>query len=256
MIPYLVAAGAVALLLMFTKKVTPEKNPDQLAEELLQVHNDTLIDKKTGDFASVMMRPSPNKASRGKTKVSMLVWHYTAGAGINGAISWLCDPAAKASAHFIIGRDGLIVQLVPCAEAAWHAGGGALENVNSKSIGVELVSPGIVTKGADGQWRTSQNAPWVPDAEPQQATLLYPNGKAITAWWVPYTQAQIAGMIALKSMLAGSIWRDCLNSQCGHEDIDPTRKSDPGPLFPWDVVSTYEQRKILHNTKVKGELYG
>ena len=252
---YLVAGG-IALLLFFAKKVKSEPNPDQLTDELLQVHNDTMIKKTKGDFASVAMRASPNKTSRGSNKVSILVWHYTAGVGINGAINWLCDPASKASAHFIIGRDGLIVQLVPCSEAAWHAGGSSVENINSRSIGVELVNPGIVTKGDDGRWRTKEGNFWTPDAEPQQATLLYPNNKAITAYWVPYTSAQIAGIIALKSMLAASPWRDCLNNQCGHEDIDPTRKFDRGPLFPWDVVSTYEQRKTLHRTTVKGFLNG
>jgi N-acetylmuramoyl-L-alanine amidase len=246
----IIIAAAAALACVMLSKAAPEPNADQLAEELLTVQNNTLIAKTTGDFTGIAMRPSPNKGSRGSAKVTTLVWHYTAGAGAQGAIAWLCDPAAKASAHFVVGRDGTITQLVPCAEAAWHAGGSTV--TNGSSIGIECVSPGIVTRDDDGNWLLPNKSKWTPDAEPQQATLRYPSGKVITAWWVPYTPAQVAGMVALKSILAGSTWADCLNDQCGHEDVDPNRKSDPGPLFPWDAVSTFEQRKRRHGTTVQG----
>jgi N-acetylmuramoyl-L-alanine amidase len=235
--------------LALTKKDEEEPNPDQLAEELLEVTNNTLIAKTTGDFAGIDMRPSPNKGSRGSTKVTTLVWHYTAGAGAQGAISWLCNPEAKASAHFVVGRDGKITQLVPLSDAAWHCGGSSV--TNAQSIGVELVNPGIVTQDSDGGWLLPNGSKWTPDETPVQATLHYPSGKAITGYWVPYTAAQKAGIIALKAMLAGSSYADCINDQCGHEDVDPTRKSDPGPLFDWDMVSTPQQRK-RHATTVQG----
>jgi N-acetylmuramoyl-L-alanine amidase len=245
----LIVAG-VAVALALASKASVEKNPDQLAEELLEVQNNTLVKKTSGEFAGVVMRPSPNKGSRGNSKVTTLVWHYTAGAGAQGAIAWLCDPAAKASAHFVIGRDGVITQLVPLAEAAWHSGGSTV--TNSTSIGVELVNPGIVTRDDDGNWILPNGSKWTNDVEPKRATLLYPSGRAITTWWAPYTDAQVGAMIALCAMLAGSPYAACLADQCGHEDVDPTRKSDPGPLFPWDTVSTYEQRKKRHATTVKG----
>lgn len=248
MMPVVLVGAALALL--WVMRPTPEKNADQLAEELLEVQNNTLVTKTTGDFPGVVMRPSPNKGSRNGAKVGTLVWHYTAGAGTQGAIAWLCDPKAKASAHFVLGRDGTITQLVPCDEAAWHAGGSTV--TNASSIGIECVNPGIVTRDDDGTWRLPSGALWTPDAEPVQATLRYPSGKAITAWWVPYTDAQKAAMVAMRAMLASSKWSACLNDQCGHEDVDPTRKSDPGPLFPWDAVSTYDQRKRRHQTTVQG----
>lgn len=249
--PWLILIGAAAIVAFLAlKKAEPEPNADQLAEELLEVTNNTLIAKTTGDFAGITMRPSPNKGSRNGARVTTLVHHYTAGAGAQGAIAWLCDPNAKASAHFVVGRDGTITQLVPLAESAWHCGGSSV--TNSSSIGIEWVNPGIVTRDDAGNWILPNKSQWIPDVEPQQATLRYPSGKAITAWWVPYTEAQKAAMVAMRAMLAASPYAACLDDQCGHEDVDPTRKSDPGPLFPWDIVSTFDQRKKRHVTTVQG----
>jgi N-acetyl-anhydromuramyl-L-alanine amidase AmpD len=66
-------------------------------------------------------RHTPNFSSRHSAKVRLLVWHETAGPYL-GAISWLCNPAAQASAHLVIREDGgECTQLVPLAEKAWHA---------------------------------------------------------------------------------------------------------------------------------------
>ncbi len=57
----------------------------------------------------------------------------------------LCDPAAEVSAHWLIDTDGRAEQLVDEAMRAWHAGAGgwgAVSDVNSRSIGIELVNPG------------------------------------------------------------------------------------------------------------------
>lgn len=57
----------------------------------------------------------------------------------------LCDPAAEVSAHYLIGEDGTVEALVPEAARAWHAGAGAwgaVSDVNSRSIGIELANPG------------------------------------------------------------------------------------------------------------------
>lgn len=77
-------------------------------------------------------RASPNHSSRQGEKVRLLVWHQTAGA-YAGSVSWLCNPAAQASAHLVIREDGLeATQLVPLAEKAWHAAA-----FNGFSVGVE-----------------------------------------------------------------------------------------------------------------------
>lgn len=71
--------------------------------------------------------------------------HYTAMRDCAAAQARLCDPTAEVSAHWLIGRDGAVVPLVAEDRRAWHAGAGSWggrEDVNSRSIGIELDNPG------------------------------------------------------------------------------------------------------------------
>ena len=61
------------------------------------------------------------------------------------AIERLCDPASKVSSHYVVDEHGDIIQLVPEARRAWHAGESSWEGVsdiNSRSVGIEIVNPG------------------------------------------------------------------------------------------------------------------
>src|SRR6185437_4076782 len=86
----------------------------------------------------------PNHDAR-DASVDMLVLHYTGMKTGDEALARLTDPAAKVSAHYTIGRDGRVYRHVPEDRRAWHAGvsywAGA-RNINSRSIGIELVNPG------------------------------------------------------------------------------------------------------------------
>lgn len=75
----------------------------------------------------------------------MVVVHYTAMPSCAAAEARLCDPAAEVSAHYLIAETGRVIALVPEAMRAWHAGAGAwgaVDDVNSRSIGVELANTG------------------------------------------------------------------------------------------------------------------
>ena len=101
--------------------------------------------------------------------------------------------AMRVSSHFLIRRDGELVQYVPCELRAWHAGASTWrgrERCNDFSIGVEL-------EGADD----------VPFAEPQYDVLASLTRALLTR----YGPLDIAG----------------------HSDIAPARKTDPGPFFDW-----------------------
>lgn len=71
--------------------------------------------------------------------------HYTVIGNAAEALDRLCDPAAEVSCHWLIDRDGTAWALVDEKARAWHAGAGAwggCTDVNSASIGVELVNTG------------------------------------------------------------------------------------------------------------------
>ena len=101
---------------------------------------------------------------------------------------------ARVSSHYLIRRDGTLVQYVDPDKRAWHAGVSSWrgrERCNDFSIGVEL-------EGSDD----------VPFAEPQYDTLV-----ALTkSLFERFGNLEIAG----------------------HSDIAPGRKTDPGPWFEWD----------------------
>jgi len=93
-----------------------------------------------------LTHPSPNFGERrGGARVELVVLHYTAMATCAEALERLCDPAAEVSAHYLIDADGAVLSLVDEAARAWHAGAGEWRgtgDVNSRSIGIELVNTG------------------------------------------------------------------------------------------------------------------
>ena len=92
------------------------------------------------DFES----PSPNWNER-KLPVSMVVLHYTGMQSADEALERLCDAMAGVSAHYLIEEDGKVHRLVREDRRAWHAGKSfwrGITDINSASIGIELVNPG------------------------------------------------------------------------------------------------------------------
>lgn len=142
--------------------------------------------------------PSPNFDERA-LPVTMLVLHYTGMPDAAGAIARLTDPAAKVSAHYLVAEDGQIIRMVAEEKRAWHAGKSCwrgIEDVNSASIGIEIVNP-----GHEFGYR-------------------------------PFPEAQIDALIPLVADIEArhGITR---GNVVGHSDIAPARKQDPGELFPW-----------------------
>ncbi|HYS45348.1 MAG TPA: N-acetylmuramoyl-L-alanine amidase, partial [Rhizomicrobium sp.] len=129
----------------------------------------------------------------------MLLLHYTGMPTAREALDRLCDASAKVSAHYTIDEDGTIYAHVPEARRAWHAGlaywAGATD-INSRSIGIELVNP-----GHEFGYR-------------------------------PFAEDQIAALITL---CHGILLRHPIASArvLAHSDVAPARKDDPGELFPW-----------------------
>jgi N-acetyl-anhydromuramoyl-L-alanine amidase len=166
---------------------------------------------RSGVVRAAKQIPSPNCDERPVgEKVTLLVIHNISlppgkfgGRGIVELFTNRLDPAAhpyyariaglRVSSHFLIRRDGTLIQFVACARRAWHAGESRWRGrlrCNDFSIGVEL-------EGTDDR---------------------------------PYEPAQYAVLGRLTRALRR---RYPLQAAVGHQDVAPGRKTDPGPLFDW-----------------------
>jgi N-acetylmuramoyl-L-alanine amidase len=149
-----------------------------------------------GQGKATLWRPSPNFDQR---RPNFVVLHQTTNDNAAIALATLTDPQRKVSAHYIIGRDGMVMQLVDETSRAWHAGEswwGGSTDLNSASIGIELDNTGDETF-----------------AEPQIVALLGLLEDLRTRYRIP-----AANFLA-------------------HGDIAPTRKVDPSRLFPWQRLA-------------------
>jgi len=148
-------------------------------------------------------RPSPNHGPRLSDTIDMLVIHYTGMQSAQAALDRLCDETAQVSAHYLIDEDGTLYTLVAEQRRAWHAGLSFWRgetDINSRSIGIELVNP-----GHEFGYR-------------------------------PFPDAQIAALTTLGVQIVARHPIPPRNV-VGHSDIAPFRKQDPGELFPWQTLA-------------------
>jgi N-acetylmuramoyl-L-alanine amidase len=146
--------------------------------------------------------PSPNFDERA-LPITMLVLHYTGMQSAAAALDRLCDPAAKVSSHYLVDEDGAVHALVDERHRAWHAGRShwrGITDVNSASIGIEIVNP-----GHEFGYR-------------------------------PFPTEQVAAVVRLTAEIKDrhEITRGNI---VGHSDVAPARKRDPGELFPWHELA-------------------
>lgn len=171
------------------------------------------LDPVSGWCAGVQHRPSPNCNARPLGEVSLLVLHNISlppgqfGTGKVQQFFQNCLPLdehayyagiahLQVSAHFLIERDGSVTQFVSCNERAWHAGVSSFEGregCNDFSLGIEL-------EGTDD---------------------------------LPFSDAQYAALVDLTRQLLQAYPALSVARICGHSDIAPGRKTDPGPYFDW-----------------------
>ncbi|MDR1228686.1 MAG: N-acetylmuramoyl-L-alanine amidase [Azoarcus sp.] len=142
--------------------------------------------------AGAQWQPSP---SFGVRKANYVIVHHTSSDVLERALATLTSPVSDVSSHYLIGRDGRMLQLVDENQRAWHAGEsywGGTTDMNSASIGIELVN----------------------------------NGREA------FSPAQIDALLALLSDLRARYNIPRANF-IGHADVAPGRKADPSDFFPW-----------------------
>jgi N-acetylmuramoyl-L-alanine amidase len=150
------------------------------------------------------VHPSPNHGERALgAPVDMVILHYTGMQSAEAALQRLCDPRAEVSAHYVVYEDGNTLQCVPESRRAWHAGRSFWKgetDINSRSIGVEIVNPGH------------------------------------EFGYKPFPEPQIE---AVTELVRDICRRHDIHPWMvlAHSDIAPDRKDDPGELFPWQRLS-------------------
>lgn len=168
-----------------------------------------------GWIVGVRREPSPNFDLRPAEPLRLLVVHAISlppgefgGDGILRLFANRLDPGAhpyyaaldglRVSAHFLIRRDGELIQFVSCLDRAWHAGVSSWRGVgrcNDFSVGIEL-------EGCDE---------------------------------LPFEAAQYA---RLRQVVVALLRRYPVEDIVGHSDISPGRKTDPGPSFAWTELNS------------------
>lgn len=139
---------------------------------------------------------------RRKDYIDTLVIHAAAQQTVGDLVKVLVD--RELSSHYVIGRDGDVVRLVPDEFRAWHAGAGVwngeTQDINSNSVGIELCN------GLFGEEEYPQ----------KQMDAL----------------AELCLHLIDKHNIAPT-------QVIGHSDMAPTRKIDPGSKFPWEKMARH-----------------
>lgn len=177
---------------------------------------------------------SPNK--KGKIIPDTIIIHYTASDDFQATVKWLRNPAAKASAHLVVGRDGAVTQLVAFDERAWHAGiseytfadGSVRKNFNNCSVGIEIVNAGGLKKSGEKYFS------WYKKEIPENEVLFARHrNQDKPAYWHKYPEVQVR---VVEEICIALIAKYQIKYILGHEEIAPGRKIDPGPAFPLDEL--------------------
>jgi N-acetylmuramoyl-L-alanine amidase len=145
-------------------------------------------------------RQAPNHDERRDGRApDILLLHYTGMVSAEAALERLAAAESGVSCHYVVDEDGRIVQMVAEGRRAWHAGVSSWEgetDVNSRSVGVEIVNPGHEFGYRD------------------------------------FPDAQVGAVIALCRDICAR--RDVQPERVlAHSDVAPRRKQDPGERFPW-----------------------
>ena len=168
---------------------------------------------------------SPNYHACKKVRsIRSVVIHYTGMRSVQSAVERLMSKKHEVSSHYLISRNGKVLQLVKDNNIAWHAGVSNwlnFKNLNKNSIGIELENKGHQYGYQD------------------------------------FPSKQIAQLIKILKILKKKFKIQNTNI-IGHSDIAPSRKTDPGEKFPWKKLYKNDlaiwhslDEKFINNFRLK-----
>ena len=172
--------------------------------------------QKIGLKMATSYSPNFNLPKRVKNRIKFIIIHYTGMKKESAAIKRLQDPKSKVSSHYLIKRNGEIINLVPDLFEAWHAGVSSWKHfkfLNKNSIGIEITNPG------------------------------HQHG------YKKFSKKQIFSVQKLLNSLMKK-YKIKKKYILGHSDISPGRKKDPGEKFPWEILAK-NKLSFWHNLDQK-----
>ena len=172
--------------------------------------------RKIGLKMATSYSPNFNLPKRLKHNIKFIIIHYTGMKKESLAITRLQDPKSKVSSHYLIKRNGEIINLVPDLFEAWHAGVSSwkhFKSLNKNSIGIEITNPG------------------------------HQHG------YKRFSKKQIFSLQKLLNILVKK-YKIKKKYILGHSDISPGRKKDPGEKFPWEMLAK-NKLSFWHNLDQK-----
>lgn len=187
------------------------------------------------DLMKVKFEPSPNKSKR-QGHVEFITLHHTGPGSFNGICKWLCNPQAKASAHYVLGTQGQLKQLVNTGSESWHSGVSKLNRKridNHRSIGIEICNYGVLQKGDDGQFyyeHGRQLKKYTGKVDPVPGNITFPSGKVLEGYYIPYPEKQLKKLVGLCKALVKKY--PAIDNILTHYDVGfpEGRKTDPFAL--------------------------
>lgn len=180
--------------------------------------------------------PAPSSCVGGRIEASLIVIHTTDGHLTKGnTVAYMQSPECierRVSAHFFVEYDGTVIQMVEtdvkanhCGESVW----GGRRYCNGFSVGIEVVNPGRMTPpDANGMCYMFGDKRRKTGYSAKKYNITEVDGK----WWIPFSDAQTKSVIDLCRALKEE--QPNIKEIVGHFHISPGRKSDPGPLCPFD----------------------
>lgn len=157
------------------------------------------------------------RAGRNGKKIIAIVDHITAGL-FPGCLSWMQNPKAQASAHYLVTKTGRILQLVKDEDTAWHAGGVNRPNWNL----YDGTNPNAYTIGIEHEALAGEGL-----TEEQFKATAWLHAQLVAKWKIPVDTDHIIG----------------------HYRIDSVNRSNcPGSRFPWESLFRVLQKEITTPT--------
>lgn len=149
-----------------------------------------------------------------------VVIHYTASSDLDATVDFFKKNAVDI--HFLIGKDGSIVQMVPCNKQADHAGESEWKNLkwlNKYFLGIEVVCLGPVKRVASGKFNDGYDRPY--KGKPRDKLMLQ------NRFWDPFTIEQEKALKELVDWMLAT-YKFPVDNIVGHHEVAPGRKIDPG----------------------------